>query len=98
MADPVGVRTRTDQEILHVLGVGSGSADPGVAIAPPVHDRSVTGAGRVTGGVVERRDPVGWHRGTPLGDATGQVSRPTDLITLRDTGSGRPRPAGRAAR
>ncbi len=67
MADPVGVRTRTDQEILHGLGIGSGSTDPGVAIAPPVHDRSVTGGGRMTGGVVERRDPSGWHRGTSRG-------------------------------
>lgn len=67
MADPVGVRTRTDQEILHVLGIGSGPADPGVAIAPPVHDRSVTGGGRTTGDVVERQDPSGWLRGTSRG-------------------------------
>ncbi len=98
MADPVGVRTRTDQAILHILGVGSGSAFPGVAISPPVHDRSVTGAGRVTGCVVERRHPFGWLRGTPLGDAMGQISCPTDPITLREAGSGHPRPAGRAAR
>ena len=43
------------------------TADPGVAIAPPVHDRSVTGGGRTTGGVVERRDPSGWLRGTSRG-------------------------------
>ncbi|WP_224391252.1 lysine N(6)-hydroxylase/L-ornithine N(5)-oxygenase family protein [Pseudonocardia sp. ICBG1293] len=84
MADPVGVRTGTDQEIVDVLGVGFGPSNLGVAIALLERNASVTGEGRMTGCFVERQEAFGWHRGMLLQAATMQVSYLKDLVTLRD--------------
>ncbi|RKT82995.1 L-ornithine N5-oxygenase [Saccharopolyspora antimicrobica] len=75
------------EEVHDVLGIGFGPSNLALAIALEEHNRTASGADRLSGLFFERKPAFGWHRGMLIEGTTMQVSFLKDLVTMRNPAS-----------
>ncbi|GAA2062050.1 hypothetical protein GCM10009722_23210 [Williamsia deligens] len=80
-------RSRDDEALLDVVGVGFGPSNLGLAIAIEEYNADRDPAARIDAAFVESQEQFGWHTGMLIPGTTMQISFLKDLATQRNVRS-----------
>jgi L-ornithine N5-oxygenase len=80
----LSARTRNENPVHDIVGIGFGPANLALAIAIEEHNATVPAREEITATFVERQPEFSWHRGMLIDGAVMQVSFLKDLATMRN--------------